>query len=128
MTRACRRGRAPVTFGAAESQSRPGRAGEGSFTDLRWDTYKSTRNNDTAKEDWYAVELAAPTKISRVVYCHGSTSPDGGWFDSSAGKPRIEYKATTDGNWELLGTLADDYPGHHAPKPRPTSPTARRSS
>ncbi len=102
-------GPAPVTFGGTESQSRPGRPGEGSFTDLRWDTYKSTRDNNTAKEDWYAVEIAAPAKISRVVYCHGSTSPDGGWFDSSAGKPRIEYKATADGEWKLLGTL-DDYP------------------
>jgi hypothetical protein len=60
-------------------------------------------------EDWYAVTLAAPVTIARVVYFHGKTFPDGGWFDTSAGKPRIEVKTTTAGDWEFVGELAD-YP------------------
>src|SRR6185437_2314212 len=101
-------GPAPVTFNGVQSQSRPGRENEGSFVDLRPDSFRSTRNNNTLPEDWFAVEFPA-AKISRVVYCHGSTSPDGGWFDTTAGKPRIEYKAAADGAWKPLGTL-DTYP------------------
>ena len=101
----------PVTLGGKESQSRGGtnNALEGSFTDLRSDTFRSTRNGKTADEDWFAVELPKPAKIARVVYRHGDSRPNGGWFDTSEGKPRIEYKAAADGPWKLLGTL-DSYP------------------
>jgi hypothetical protein len=102
-------GKAPVTYGGKESQSRRGTMTEGPFTDLRIDTMSSTRDNRRVNEDWFAVELEKPAKISRVVYRHGTVRPDGGWFDTTAGKPRIEYKATPDGQWQKLGTL-DTYP------------------
>ena len=103
-------GPAPVTFGGKESQSRGGsNPAEGPFTDLRTDTYRSTRNGKTADEDWFAVELLKPAKIARVVYGHGNGRMNGGWFDTSKSKPRIEYKETAEGDWKTLGTL-EDYP------------------
>ncbi len=100
-------GKAPTTFGGKESQSRPGgMPNEGPINDLRVETVRSTRNNQMAGEDWFAVEMEKPVKIGRVVYRHGTVRPDGGWFDTSAGKPRIEYRATADGEWKKLGELA----------------------
>jgi DUF1680 family protein len=107
-------GAAPVTFGGKESQSRPGNMpNEGPINDLRVDTVRSTRNNQFAEEDWFAVKMEKSVKIGRVVYRHGTARPDGGWFDSSGGKPRIEYKATAAGAWKKLGELAT-YPATNA--------------
>jgi hypothetical protein len=107
-------GPAPVTFSAKQSQSRPGNMpSEGSITDLSINTFRSTRNGQLASEDWFAVEMEKPANISRVVYGHGTTQPQGGWFDTSSGKPRIEYKAMKDGEWKKLGELTE-YPTTNA--------------
>jgi hypothetical protein len=34
---------------------------------------------------------------------------NGGWFDTSSGKPAIQVKRTRTGNWETVATL-DSYP------------------
>jgi hypothetical protein len=34
---------------------------------------------------------------------------DGGWFDTSGGKPRIQAQQTKDGLWETIGELSN-YP------------------
>jgi hypothetical protein len=119
------KGTAPATFNGIESQSRgrQNNPAEGPIADLRPDTFRSTRNNSKADEDWFAVQLQKPAKIARVVFRHGSTRPNGGWFDTSTGKPRIEYKATADGEWQPLGTL-DDYPATTG-KTAPTIPNGQ---
>ena len=54
--------------------------------------------------------------ISRVVFAHGKTFHDGGWFDASAGKPRVQVKTTKDAPWETVGDLKD-YPATTATDP-----------
>ncbi|MGE5609684.1 MAG: hypothetical protein ACM359_10550 [Bacillota bacterium] len=68
-----------------------------------------TFDGKSAEEDWYAVAVDTPALIKRVVYAHGSTFHDGGWFDASAGKPRIQVRREADGAWETVGVL-DTYP------------------
>ena len=47
--------------------------------------------------------------VKRVLYAHGKTLPEGGWFDASAGKPRIQIKRAKDGPWETVAEIAE-YP------------------
>ena len=54
--------------------------------------------------------------VSRVVFAHGKTFHDGGWFDASAGKPRVQVKAAADAAWETVGELSD-YPATTATDP-----------
>jgi len=66
-------------------------------------------------EAWFAVTLPQPARLSRFVYAGGSEhwAEKGirrpGWFDSSAGKPRIEIRRRADSAWECIGTL-ESYP------------------
>lgn len=39
---------------------------------------------------WFAVMLEQPETISRIIFRHGPFAENGGWFDTSAGKPRIQ--------------------------------------
>jgi hypothetical protein len=54
--------------------------------------------------------------ITRVIFAHGITLHDGGWFDTSAGKPKIQAKSAADAQWETLGEL-QDYPATTATDP-----------
>jgi uncharacterized protein len=47
--------------------------------------------------------------MKRFLFAHGKTTPNGGWFDATAGKPRIQVKRTKDGAWETVAELTD-YP------------------
>jgi DUF1680 family protein len=100
---------------AEESRSREGNV-EGSINDGDPESFVVTFDNRKPKEggeDWYAVDLAAPIKIGRVVHRHGQSFHDGGWFDASKGKPRIEVRRESGGPWEAVGELAD-YPATDA--------------
>jgi uncharacterized protein len=55
------------------------------------------------------VERAQPVEIARVVFVQGRTFHDGGWFDASRGKPRIQVKREKTGAWETVAAL-EDYP------------------
>lgn len=94
------------------SQSRAGNVG-GSIIDGEADSYSVTFNLKRAAEDWYAVTLDEAVPIGRVVFTHGKTFHDGGWFDASAGKPRVQVKATAEGDWQSVGELKD-YPATSA--------------
>jgi hypothetical protein len=72
-------------------------------------TFVVTFENKPAAEDWYAVKLDSPVQIGRVTFAHGKTFHDGGWFDSSGGKPRIQAQQVKDGPWETIGELSN-YP------------------
>jgi hypothetical protein len=73
---------------------------------------------------WFGVVLDVPTTISRVVFRHGSAHSDGGWFDTSKGKPYIEvarsgkpsFVGIQPDNWERVGTL-DSYPAASSSTP-----------
>jgi hypothetical protein len=97
-----------LLFDGEESYSRRGNVG-GSINDGDPKTYVVTFNRKPAKEDWFAVTLAAPVTIGRVVFVHGESFHDGGWFDTSAGKPQVQVKHEKNGTWETVGVLSD-YP------------------
>ena len=94
--------------GGQESRSREGNV-VGSITDGETDSFVVTFDNNPSKEDWFAIELDTPRDVKRIVYAHGKSFHDGGWFDASAGKPRIEVRREKNGPWLPAGTL-DDYP------------------
>jgi hypothetical protein len=91
-----------------ESRSRDGNV-DGSINDDDFQTCVVTFNNQPADEDWFAVTLDEPVTVGRVVFAHGKTFHDGGWFDASAGKPRVQAQLTKGGPWETVGELID-YP------------------
>ncbi len=91
-----------------ESRSRPGNV-SGSINDEEVQHPPVTFDGKPAKEDWFAVTLDAPLAIRRVVFMHGNNFHDGGWFDTSAGKPKVQIQREKGGAWEAIGELAD-YP------------------
>ncbi|MDR3710351.1 MAG: glycoside hydrolase family 127 protein [Capsulimonadaceae bacterium] len=70
-----------------------------------------TYDGRLAPLDWYAVTMAKPVTASRVVFAHGQTFHDGGWFDTSgsAGKPVVQVQQTAGGAWVTVATLSS-YP------------------
>lgn len=104
-----------LTAFGRESWSRNGNV-DGSICDERSDTYRTTFQGRPAKEDWYAVEMDRPADIARVVYRHGKVFENGGWFDTSAGKPAIQVKRTRGGGWETVAVL-DSYPDAGSAQP-----------
>jgi DUF1680 family protein len=100
--------RGNVLLDARESRSRPGNL-SGPITDEDFETAVNTFDGKTAAEDWFAAELDEPAMIKRVLFAHGKTLPEGGWFDASAGKPRLQIKRAKDGPWETVAEIAE-YP------------------
>ena len=99
---------ANVLLDGRESRSRPGnRAGSINDDDLQ--SFAVTYDGKPATEDWFAVTLSQPVTSRRVVFIAGKIFHDGGWFDASAGKPRVQIQRADGGEWETLGELAD-YP------------------
>ena len=90
---------------AQESRSRPGNV-PGSITDGEVATFVVTFDRTRQEEDWYAVALDAPESVQRVVFAHGKTFHDGGWFDTGAGKPRIQVQREQNGTWETVAELS----------------------
>ncbi|WP_165220287.1 glycoside hydrolase family 127 protein [Aquisphaera insulae] len=88
-----------------EGRSRPGNQ-EGSIVDGDPATFVVTYDSRPADDDWYSVTLAEPSRITRVVFTHGHSFHDGGWFDASKGRPRVQVRRTRDGAWETVGELA----------------------
>lgn len=97
-----------ITVKTAESRSREGNR-EGSITDGDFNSFVVTFNGKPAKEDWYVIPLSTPIKVRRIVFAHGQNFHDGGWFDASAGKPRVQVQRSKGSAWETVGELSD-YP------------------
>ncbi|HWV99325.1 MAG TPA: beta-L-arabinofuranosidase domain-containing protein [Candidatus Acidoferrum sp.] len=93
---------------ARESRSRRGNL-DGSITDEDFQSMVVTFDGKPSAEDWFAAALDEAVPIRRIVFAHGKTFHDGGWFDANAGKPRVQVKSVKDGAWETLGELMD-YP------------------
>jgi DUF1680 family protein len=81
----------------------------GSIIDDNLQTIASTFNSKRAPQDWFGVELDEPVTAARIVFVHGKSFHDGGWFDAGARKPRVEIQSTPKGSWVPLCELAD-YP------------------
>ena len=89
----------------SESQSRLGNV-KGSLIQGRLvTTYDATKQ----EQDWYAVTLAKASTVGWVVFTHGANFRDGGWFDASAGKPKVQVQAVKNGPWTTVSELTD-YP------------------
>jgi len=84
---------------------------EGDITDDDFSTFAVTFDESGAAEDTYTVQWGKPRRISRVVFGHGHTFHDGGWFDTSGGakRPRVEVQTKKGGAWRVVATLAE-YP------------------
>jgi hypothetical protein len=91
-----------------ESRSRQGNQ-HGQINDSDFESFAVTYDGKPAKEDWFAVTLAAPANVRRIVFAHGKNFHDGGWFDASAAKPHVQIQRGKGGPWETVGELAD-YP------------------
>jgi uncharacterized protein len=91
-----------------ETRSRRGND-PGSIIDDDFKSEAVTFDGRSATQDWYAVSLRRPVTVSRIVFAHGKTFHDGGWFDASAGKPRVQIKSAQDGSWRDLCEI-EDYP------------------
>ncbi|MCX6997419.1 MAG: hypothetical protein NTV49_10115 [Kiritimatiellaeota bacterium] len=100
--------RGSLLAGGRESRSRRGNQ-DGSINDGDLGSIVVTFDGQPAAEDWFAVTLAAPVAVRRVVFAHGKNFHNGGWFDASAGKPRVQIQREKNGAWATVGELAD-YP------------------
>jgi hypothetical protein len=98
-----------------ESRSREGNVA-GSVCDGDLGTFVVTFDNRSAAADWFGVRLEAPVTIRRVMFTHGKAFHDGGWFDASGGKPRVQAQRERDGAWEDIGVL-ENYPATTATDP-----------
>jgi hypothetical protein len=94
-----------------ESRSRGlGPMGKGhSFNDDDSNTWVSTFDGTRPALDWFAITLPRPVTARRIVMVAGGVTEDGGWFDASAGKPRIQIQSHAGAPWRTLGTL-ETYP------------------
>ena len=97
-----------VLLNGVESRSRPGNKA-GSINDDDLTSGVVTFDGTLAAEDWFAVTLAQPATIRRVVFAAGQIFHDGGWFDASTGKPRVQIQRNPKSAWETVGGLSD-YP------------------
>ncbi len=98
--------------GAKSAISRQGNL-QGDIADGDFDTLTVTYDAKSAAEDWYALTRPTPVLISRIVFAHGKTFHDGGWFDASSGKPRVQVRTEPNGAWQTVATLAS-YPATDA--------------
>jgi hypothetical protein len=88
----------------------------GSIIDDNFQTIAATFNGKRALQDWFGVELEEPVTVERIVFAHGKSFHDGGWFDASAGKPRLEIKSAAEGSWVPLCEVTN-YPATTATDP-----------
>jgi uncharacterized protein len=108
-----------------ESRSRSGNV-EGSIIDGDPGTFVLTFNGRKADEDWFAVTLDEPIAISRVVFAPGKIFHDGGWFDASEAKPRIQVRRTKGARWETVAEISS-YPETTATDPADLGDGQRQS-
>ena len=95
--------------GSKESASDPGNV-NGSICDEDHSSFRVTYNGRPQKFAWFAVERDSPVTICAVEYTHGEIFHDGGWYDASKGKPRIQIKPAANSAWQDLAMI-ECYPG-----------------
>ncbi len=90
---------------------------DGSICDERTDTFR-TASSDGREGAWFAVQLDRPEWVERIVFRHGKVMTEGGWFDTTHGKPLVQVKRKRDGAWETVGRL-ESYPASSGNAPPP---------
>ena len=98
--------------GGEESRSRSGNVA-GSIIDDDLNNLVNTWNGEYQSLDWFAVTLERPVSAARFVFTHGRNYHDGGWFDTAAGKPRVQVQRSTNAPWDSIGEL-QTYPATSA--------------
>lgn len=95
---------------------RASRYGEerGSIVDNDPATFTTTRDGRRRDEDWFEVDASWYCRFNVIVFHHGKAFADGGWFDTSGGKPRVLVKTWHD--YEEIAVL-DAYPETTATDP-----------
>ena len=89
-----------------ESRSRQGNL-SGSIIDDDLQSVVVTFDGHSAREDWFAVYRSRSGRASGAcVFAHGMNFHDGGWFDCSQEKPRVQVRRQAGGPWETIGELA----------------------
>lgn len=96
-----------------ENCSRSG-SNRGSFADNSTATFTSTDNGEKRDQDWFEVDAGWHAKYNLIVFRHGKSTPTGGWFDTSKGRPKILLKS-----WHDYKEVAEitDYPATTAISP-----------
>jgi hypothetical protein len=112
-----------LTHTARESRSRAGNV-RGRIGDGDPKTYVVTYDGNPSAEDWYALAWSTPKRFQTVRFHHGRAFHDGGWFDASKGKPRIEIQRERGAAWEGIGRL-EGYPATTATSPADLKDGAR---
>ncbi len=87
-----------------ESRSRAGNL-EGSIADDDVRTVVGTFDGKPAAEDWYAITSPVAVLASKILFAHGKTFHDGGWFDASDRRPQVQVQLVHEGRWETVGEL-----------------------
>jgi hypothetical protein len=105
----------PFLF-ARETYSRKGNV-NGSIADGDATTFRVTYDGSKPAEDWFAVERSSPATVNAVTCAHGKTFHDGGWWDASKGKPRIQVRKAPNGPWEDVAVI-EAYPATTATDPK----------
>ena len=105
-----------ILLSASEERSRRGNL-SGSIIDDDPTTISVTFDGNRRQEDWFAVVFEQPVTAVEIGYIHGANFHDGGWFDATAGKPRVQVLRAQNGEWENLGRLAG-YPETTATDPK----------
>lgn len=107
----------PVSLlaGGVETRS-SGTIEHGSAIDYEPYSFVSTYDGCDHPEEWVAVTLEEPVLIGRIVVGHGWSWVNGGWFDTSDGKPVIEIRTDHDAAWTPVEVLAA-YPSTTAADP-----------
>ena len=106
---------ANVLLDGSESRSRQGNV-SGSIIDDSSQSFVVTFDNRPASEDWFAITLDQPVSINHVRFIQGRIFHDGGWFDTSAGKPCIQAQMQRNGPWHNIAVF-NDYPATSATAP-----------
>jgi len=105
----------PFLF-ARETYSRKGNV-NGSIADGDTGTVRVTFDGSKRAEDWFAVERAKPATINAVTYAHGRVFHDGGWWDASKAKPRIQVRKSAKDSWDDVAEI-ESYPATTATDPK----------
>ncbi len=105
-----------ILLNATEERSRRGNL-NGSIIDGDPTTISVTFDGNRRTEDWFAVIFEQPVAAREIGFIHGANFHDGGWFDVTAGKPRVQVLRKRGGEWEDLGRFGD-YPDTTATDPK----------
>jgi len=97
----------PFTFGR-EFYSREGNV-SGSIADADAGTFRVTFDGKLQAEAFFGIAIEKPAKIRRAIYVAGEVFHDGGWFDTTGGKPKLQVRKSADGPWVDVAVF-EDYP------------------